>query len=557
MTRWLRWVTLLFAALCLAGLFSGRIADTDFWWHLKTGQYIAQHHTLPVRDPFAYTTPQPGVHPAEDAVRQFNLTHEWLSQVLMYTVYRVAGFPGIILVRIFLLAAFCGLAGFVAARLSKQFYAGIAATCATAAVMTAFVADRPGIISFVGIALFVTILEMRRAYWALPLLAMLWANCHGGFFLGWVVLLAYCAETLWRKVRKPEDRRLWVAAACAILVSGVNPNGFRVVSTLIAYRQSPMTANLIEWMPPKLWGPPYAFDILLYGAILTAAFSWRRVRVAHWILLAVFGAASLMAFRNVPLVGFFGPVVIAAYFPLHFRLPAFLEWAPPLIAAAGLALIFARGIPDLGVAEWMLPEGAAGFLLEHQITGPIFNTYEQGGYLIWKLWPQQRVFIDGRSLSESVYRDYKGILFGDGSDRMTPARAGLLDHYGVQAVVMNTVDYVSGTLYPLALALANPDTPDWQLAYEDTQAVVFTRRNPPGTPVLANKFGHVLRHLDRECIAYLENAPENGACAATLANYWMHYGVKDAARRMLQLYIAHTPKPDPKAVMDLRGLMDQ
>ncbi len=543
------------AALCLASLFSARIADTDFWWHLKTGQFIAQHHALPVPDPFAYTTPKPGAYPAEDAVRQFNLTHEWLSQVLMYAVYAVAGFPGIVLVRILLLGGFCGLAGFLAGRLSKHFYAGVAAAFATAAVMTAFVADRPGIVSFLGVALFVTVLETRRGYWALPLLAVVWANCHGGFFLGWVVLLAYCAEALWRREWKSEGRKLRVAAACAILASGINPNGFRVVSTLVAYRHSPMTANLIEWMPPKLWGPPYAFDILLYGAVLAAAFSWRKVRPAHWILLAVFGAASLMAFRNVPLMGFLGPVLIAAYFPLRVGVPAFPAWAPPVLAAAAAALIFARGgVPDFGVARWMLPEGAANYLLAHPAAGPIFNTYEEGGYLIWKLGPRQRVFIDGRSLSETVYHDYQQILFGDGSDRMTVARADLLNRYGVQAVVLNTMDYVSGALYPLALALANPDTPDWELAYEDTQAMVFVRRPPPGSPVLANKFGHLLRHLDPECMAYLENAPENGACAMTLANYWMHYGVKNSARRMLQLYIAHTAKPDPKAEQDLREL---
>src|SRR5689334_9996768 len=82
----------------------------------------------------------------------------------------------------FLLALICGLAG----RLTGRFWTGIAAACATASVMVAFTADRPTLVTFLGVAVFITILETRRFLWWLPVLALLWANCHGGFFLGWV-----------------------------------------------------------------------------------------------------------------------------------------------------------------------------------------------------------------------------------------------------------------------------------------------------------------------------------------------------------------------------------
>src|SRR5215472_13398111 len=154
--RSLQAAAILLTAVCLMGLFSMEIGDTDFWWHLKTGEYIAEHHALPVPDPFAFTTSLAPASPAGQQVRHFNLTHEWLSQVLMYRVFAAAGFPGIVLVRASLLAAFCGLAGFLAARLSASIYAGIAAACAAASVMVAFTADRPGLVSFLGVAVFVT-----------------------------------------------------------------------------------------------------------------------------------------------------------------------------------------------------------------------------------------------------------------------------------------------------------------------------------------------------------------------------------------------------------------
>jgi hypothetical protein len=559
-TRWLKTATLLFTGVCLLGLFSTEIADTDFWWHLRTGQYIVERHSLPVPDPFAYTTSVAAAYPGEEQVRHFNLTHEWLSQVLIYAVYAVAGFPGIVLARAVLLASICGWAGFLADRLSANFYVGIAAACAAASVFTAFAADRPGLVSFLGVAVFVTLLELRRGWWALPPLALLWSNCHGGFLLGWVVLLAYCAETLPLRPRAPwarDSRRLWLVTACAIAGSGINPNGFGVVSTVFAYHRSPMTANLIEWQAPRLWGPPYGFDILLYAAALVLVLSWRKVRPAHWILFAAFAGASLTTFRNTPLIGFLAPVLIAAYFPLRVKVPGGLAWVPPILAVAGVAAGFAQGrFLQLHVAAWTIPAGAADYLLEHHVSGPMFNTYEQGGYLIWRVWPQERVFIDGRSLSETVYRDYNRILFNAGSygDQVAGPREELLNRYGVQVVVMNTMDYVSGALYPLAIALANPISTEWELVYDDSQAVVFLRRPRPGSPVLSNKLGRVLRHMDRECVAYIENSPDTPLCARTLADYWLRNQVRDSARRMLLLYLSHTKRRDEQAERALQTL---
>lgn len=548
---WLKTATLVLTGVCLLGLFSTEIADTDFWWHLKTGQYIAQHHSLPVPDPFAHTEPVKAEYQGEERVRHFNLTHEWLSQVFMYAVYTVAGFPGIVLARAGLLAALCGLSGLLAARLSSNFYAGIAAACATASVAVAFAADRPGLVSFLGAAVFVTLLELRWGWWLLPPLALLWSNCHGGFPLGWVVLLAYCAGTLIRPnaAQARDSRRLWLVTACSIAVSGINPNGFSVVSTVLAYRRSPMTANLIEWQAPSLWGPPYGFDILLYAAALALVLSWRKVRLPHWLLFAAFAAASLTAFRNIPLIGFLAPVLIAAYFPFRLRVPGSLAWAPAVLALCGIAAGIAQGsFLQLRVAEWTIPTGAADYLIANHVTGPIFNTYEQGGYLIWRLGPETRVFIDGRALSETVYQDYNRILFNPGSfaDQVAGPREELLNRYGVQAVVMNTMDYVSGALYPLALALANPVSTEWELVYDDSQAVVFVRRPPPGTRVLSNKLGRVLRHLDRECTAYIENSPDTPLCARTLADYWLRNQAWEAARRMLLLYRSHAQRPDEK-----------
>jgi hypothetical protein len=74
--------------------------------------------------------------------------------------------------------------------------------------------------------------------------------------------------------------------------------------------------------------------------------------------------------------------------------------------------------------------------------------------------------------------------------------------------------------------------------------VIFERHPSPGTPVLGNKLGRVLRHLDTECAAYIDSSPDTPLCARTLARYWAANQVKDRARRMLLLYLAHAPRDE-------------
>src|SRR5450432_16645 len=164
-----RTLLVIFSCLFLLGMFSPEISDPDFWWHLEAGRYIAEKHALPVPDPFAYTTSlaKPS-YPAEPRTRQFNLTHEWLAQVLMYSIYRVGGFAGIVLARAAALAGFCALVGLVAWRRRRSFWASVAAAFAAASVACIFTADRPYQITFLLLALTLAIVETGRWLWLLP-----------------------------------------------------------------------------------------------------------------------------------------------------------------------------------------------------------------------------------------------------------------------------------------------------------------------------------------------------------------------------------------------------
>ena len=548
----MRKLVLALSAVLLLGMFSKEIADSDFWWHLRTGEYIATAHRLPVPDPFAYTTAM--ARPAyrgEERTRYFNLTHEWLAQVLLSATYRAGGFGGIVMVRAMLLAACCCVVGVITWWRRRSFYGALAGAFLTASVARGFAADRPYQVTWLLLACTIAIMEARRGMWLLPPLFLIWANCHGGYFLGWLVLGAYSAEAIFLRLRRrpdPRARELWAVSLLSILVSGVNPNGFQIIRTLADYRASFMTAHLLEWARPQLW-PPSAFSMLLMGAALVLLWAQRRVRFVDWLLFIAFSSAALMAQRNTMLIGYLAPILIVTYFPWKLRLPAAAARIAPiataLLAAAGLAAGLASGsFFQLRAAEWRYPAGAADFLLAHGITEPMFNTYEYGGYLIWRLAPRQRVFIDGRALSETVFMDYARILYNhDASDGKSAEE--LLDQYGVQVIVMNTFEYANGLVYVLAPALADPQQTTWKLVYSDAQALVFMRTPPPGVQPLDSL--QVLTHMEAECELHITREPALARCSRALGQVFAKIGDRKRARKWIAIYLDHPHAPDPEA----------
>ena len=562
-------------ALFLLGIFSTEIADTDFWWHLKTGQYVFEQHKLPVPDPFSYTSNlgEPS-YPGEENIRYFNLTHEWLAQLVWYVIYAMGGFPALVIWKALLLSFVCGAAGYLAARRSKNFHVGIVASLAGVPILSLFAADRPALVSFALVAAFVVILESYREggrlawIWLLVPLQWIWANSHGGFFLGWVVLGAYAAGG-W-SLPPARSKNLWIVAAVSVLASGLNPSGFRVFEILLAYRQSFLTRTLIEWKQPFLWGPPYSFNLLLYATAASFVLAWKKVRLADALLFVAFGSASLLAFRNVGFIAFLAPILLAAYaWPLIANqadrvIPRLRGKTLDIGFLVGIGALciqqgWAGNLYQLRVAEWKFPVGAANFLKENQVETPIFNTYEYGGYLIWSLWPQQQTFIDGRALNESVYNDYRNILYDQASspEQSRRARARLLDRYGIQIVVANAFEFVSGAVYPITLALGHTSDTDWQLVYQDAQALVYARDVPENHALIdqhAISKTRVGDHLESACRTYIEHDPELPNCARTLGLIFSTAGERERAREALALYLGKIDYPDAEAQRIYRSL---
>ena len=104
------------------------------------------------------------------------------------------------------------------------------------------------------------------------------------------------------------------------------------------------------------------------------------------------------------------------------RVPAVLAASAAILAMAALLVYDVAPALASGnafafrAAQWQLPSGAADFIQAHHLTDRMFNNYETGGYLVWRLWPMQRDFIDPRGLSEDAYADYRRILMNSDAE---------------------------------------------------------------------------------------------------------------------------------------------
>jgi hypothetical protein len=123
------------------------------------------------------------------------------------------------------------------------------------------------------------------------------------------------------------------------------------------------------------------------------------------------------------------------------------------------------------------PEKAVKFLKESGIRGNMFNPLDWGGYLMWYLYPDYKVFTDGRGLREDVVVQASKIMAAVKNDvRGMPEWKAHLEHYNVSMIVTYSVEHFSGRLLPLIPALLN--NPEWNLIYVDELSLVFARETP-------------------------------------------------------------------------------
>lgn len=466
--------------------------DYDVFWQLKSGEVIWQGGAFLYRDTFSL------------AAETFRLEHCWLHDLVLYALYRLGGYPALTLLK----TALVTLCGVLLWRWQRQ--RGVDAGVLLPALLLCLYAsspswaERPQLWTFLLALLYLQLLYAGRErgwrvwLWLAPLM-LLWANLHAGCIFGLVLIGGFlAAEALraalgggsWRGVG-----RLALAGGLAFAAAFVNPYGYRIpLGQLLAHLDQykvqtgnadvPMLGNM-EWLPPTLAQVPLFYLLMaLWGGLLL--WRWRKLDLAEGLFFLGFAYMGFGQVRHTTLVA-----LLAAFFlPRHLQelfmaLQQTQSWRfwrrASLVSTVLILLVLLGGRLRDGSFGWGLkqdefPEAAATFVQQQQLPDNLYNAYDWGGYLIWRLYPDYRVFLDSRQTSPEHFAASNVI---DNAER---GWQETLDRYRVDTIITRTCYYDSGA--PLRLVDALAASPHWLLVYQDATALVYSRRGTTALPAL-------------------------------------------------------------------------
>jgi hypothetical protein len=482
--------------LVLAGLYGLvftkyiQLNAADLGRHLRNGEIILARLAVPTTNEYSYTAPD---FPF--------LNHHWASGVIFHLIHRVAGFPGVSLFAIAAAVATFWLF-FSVARRESRFEVAAASAIVMLPVIGSRTEIRPEIFSYLWSGVFFAILwryargtASGHALVLLPIVEVLWVNTHVYFFVGPVLVAAFLAEEL---VARRRPRPLLIAGAATVLAMCVNPAGLRGALYPLSIMGN-YGFDVVENQPPLLLArhidfPPTRYFLIAF-AVLAASWLYallfdRRGRPG-WpvalLLLSVFvSALAWTAVRNFALFGWIALVAVCANLgdapvPAWTRRRGVL--VPALLGALALALVllhvpYWRGqaaYTGIGVRPGNL--AALDFYREAGLKGPIFNNFNVGSYLIYGLWPDERVFVDNRPEA------YPAAFF---HEQLVPMlRDEARWHEADERYRFNVIFFAhqDAALGPEFLARRLHD-PEWAPVFADDDLIILVRRNEQNRDVI-------------------------------------------------------------------------
>ncbi len=458
------------------------VADPDFWWHLRTGQMIVQTRSIPRVDLFSFTKPG-GIW----------ITHEWLSEVLIYSIFRLGGFGLLIFTFSFIITAAYFLVYICCPYQSRPYVAGFVLLLGAISCAPTW-GVRPQMITLLFFSSFLFLLERYRQngevrfLLPLPLIILVWVNMHAGYLLGIVLLgfhivggfleMLFVELHIEVKSEKPTSLRNILILCSFMCLCGVgslaNPNGYHIwIYPFQTLSSRAMQEFIQEWSSIDfhqfMW-QPFAFFIL---ALLAGGMRGRKfISASSLLLMVVFCYAALYSMRNIPLFIVIAVPILVVQLDSLIKISP-IQSLPRIPKLAGYILLiclllisylcFAQVVRQQTKTEIdNFPKTATDQLLDKKPTGNLFNSYGWGGYLIWRIYPEYQVYIDGRA---DVYGDqfifeYLSIY------RAEPGWEDKLTSYDIHTVLIESKS-------PLANMLRQSSS--WRIVYEDRLSVLFTQ----------------------------------------------------------------------------------
>jgi hypothetical protein len=460
----------LYAASAILCLRIASVSDPDVWSHIRTGEWIVQHGGVPHTDPFSsFGAGKPWA------------AYSWLYELLIFQLFQRLGLVGIVAYTTGMAVAVTVFLHRLIRRLQADFTFAVLLTAVACSCMTRLDAPRPWWFTIFFFVMELDLLlqarktgKMRGLLW-LPVIFALWANVHIQFIVGLVVLTIALAESVLARrwtVIQTRMRAGWMCGifiAC-ILAAMVNPYGWTIYRVAYEVASQPGILNKVtEYMALPFRSLDDWLLLLLLVAAVAVLARVRRVALFEILLLAFAVVVTFRSQRDLWVGVIAASAILAAELTgddkNRFQLTAYVG---PFVAVT-TALIVSLGILFLHVNNARLgtdlargmPVRAVEVVKEKGWSGPLYNDYTWGGYLIWAL--RMPVGIDGRTNVHGDERIYRW----DDTWNGRPEWASDPD--------LQKAGLVIGPVKASLTQLLRMD-PRFELAYEDKLTAVFVAR---------------------------------------------------------------------------------
>jgi hypothetical protein len=500
-------IILLIALTC--GVLAPRLLkDAGTGWHIRNGQMILNTYSITRTDSFSYTMQgQPWY------------AWEWLYDVLIAGIYQWLGLNGVVFFTAVVIAATFAFVLRLALRRGSSLPVAVVLVMLAVGASTIHFFARPHVLSWLLTAIWFQLLDSsetasetahaerdRRLLW-FPAIMLLWANLHGGFLLGialcGIYLIAGLIRYLSDKDRQKIGRwlkRLAIASLLSVLATFVNPYGYKLHVHIYQYLSNRFLMNHIdEFLSPNFHGvAQQCFAAMLLITVAAVATKRQKLRLSHLLVIISAAYSGLYASRNLPVSSILLTLIVAPVLSASiFDTDALQKMTPRLRGLISHSNAFASRMTDmelrfrghfwpamavllgllvciqygrLGTQQVMdaqfdakrFPVQAVEVIAQRGINDPIFAPDYWGGYLIYRFFPEARVFVDDRHdlYGDDFLKDYLKVM------HVQPDWEKFLNERRVHLV-----------LAPAGGSLANilKETPVWKVTYEDSTAVLFQR----------------------------------------------------------------------------------
>lgn len=446
----------------------------DLGRHLILGKLILECNCVPKTNLFSYTAPDFAF-----------INHHWLPEVVFYAIVNTFGLISLLWFKIFVMIIASALSLYTALRNKGNTIVSTALVVPMIFVLSERFDVRPEIFSFLFLSLFVFLISRFRATtqirYLLPLILvqLLWVNTHIYFFIGLLLYGILCIDRIFHKELTVKMVLIGVFMGLATLV---NPHGlmgalypFKVFGNYgysIVENQSIFFLNSFYFNPRIL-----VFEIMAIVAIFFMGYHLKKKNIFEVLCLLFAVIAGGMMIRNFPLFVFITyPILVTSIGELLFKKNKHIQ-KNVLVSMVISAMLFAvftsyqqMRSQNFGLRYVYGAEHATSFLLENKLPRNIFNNFDIGSYLIYRLYPQYKVFVDGRpeAYPAEFFETYKKM-------QMDPE---LFERQVIQYDI-NTVFFAHTDITPWAQQFLQSIVQDnrWVPVYLDERIIIFVRNS--------------------------------------------------------------------------------